>query len=311
MVDYHDEPLRKLEAFRRRAERLANASLIPSSPSPGADLVAGTLGRIASGWVKRQGLDSFIPGRSAGTFVRNLVRADAKVKVRRERESWVQERGEEVNSLLQDVDDLLRTISMPASGLTPSGNSHLLRRKLNRVRRLKTPQARARNLAIVLEEIGVLRPIPNKAIPHFLATQKVATREEAIALVTNLEMALRTCVREKLSQLSSTWWHDRVPPSIRRRAEQRQERDEAAYPRISTPEDPLSYVGFADYDDIILEEGNWKRAFQGVFGDLQWLSVKLKELEPIRNALMHSRGVTRHALDKLRVTAMDLLSKMK
>ncbi len=311
MADYRDEPQRKLEAFRGHAERLANASLLSSGPSPGADLVAGTLGRIASGWVKRQGLDSLIPGRSAGSFVRNLVRADAKVKARQERQSWVQERGEEVNRLLQDVDDFLRTLSIPSSALTPSGNSRLFRRKLNRVRRLKTPQARARNLAIVLEEIRDLRPIPNKDIPHFLATRKVTTQEEAIALVTNLETALRTCVREKLSQVSPTWWYDRVPPPIRRRAEQRQERDEAVYPRISAPEDPLSYVGFADYDDIILDEGNWNRAFQGVFGDLHWLSVKLKELEPIRNALMHSRRVTRYALDKLRVTAMDILGKMK
>ncbi len=311
MAEYYDEPQRRLEALRRRAERLVNEFPPPSIPSAGTNLVAGTLGRIASGWVDRQGLNSLVSRRTAGTFVRTLVQADARVKVRKERESWFQERAEEVDRLLQEVDGLLGTLSTSSPRLTPAGNSHLLLRKLNRIRRLKTPRARARNLAGVIEEVQGLRPIPNEDIPHFLATQEATTREEAITLVANLEMALRRCMRENLSHLSPTWWQDRVPQRIRERAERRHQRDEAAYPRISAPEDPLSYVGFADYADIILYEGNWKRAFQEVFGDLQWLSVNLRGIEPIRNALMHSRRVTRHAVDKLRVTALELLGKMK
>lgn len=80
---------------------------------------------------------------------------------------------------------------------------------------------------------------------------------------------------------------------------------------MSAPEDPLAYVGFSDYDDIILYGSNWEDCFQEVFKDSGWLSTKLRELEPIRNTLMHSRKPTRHGIEKLRVNSSDLLGRIR
>jgi hypothetical protein len=88
-------------------------------------------------------------------------------------------------------------------------------------------------------------------------------------------------------------------------------REEGIYPSVSQPENPLSYVGFSDYDDIILFDGNWEECFQSVFKDRGWLSTKLRELEPIRNSIMHPRKLTKHGIEKLRVNSRDLLGRIR
>jgi hypothetical protein len=72
----------------------------------------------------------------------------------------------------------------------------------------------------------------------------------------------------------------------------------------------MAYVGFSDYLKIICSEANWP-CFEAVFGSKAWLSVKLGELEQVRNALMHSRNLTRHGLEKLRVNSADIIGKLR
>ncbi len=121
------------------------------------------------------------------------------------------------------------------------------------------------------------------------------TREEVVQLVTNLERELRRLVKERLSQVSADWWIERVRSDVRKRAERRKQIEEVIYPSVSAPEEPLSYVGVRDYDNIILHAGNWDECFQAIFKDRGWLSTKLRELEPIRNSLMHSLRLTQHS----------------
>ncbi len=312
MSNLAEDCLRTLESFRSRAERMAKASQpSPSTATSGTELIAGGIGKVVSSFVRSQGFDRLISGRTAGSAARKWVRESAKVQNRQAKAEWLEAQLREVDQLMQDVETFLGTTSTPSRSLTPEGNSHWLLRKLGRVHRLKKADSKARALVSVLNEIRSLGPIPNNMIPVYLAEKDVKTREEAVQLVTNLERELRKLVKDKLSGKSVNWWSDRVPRKVRRRAEGRLEREEGIYPGVSAPEDSLSYVGFADYDDIILFDGNWDECFQPVFKSRGWLSTKLQDLEPIRNTLMHARKLTKHGFEKLRVNSRDLLGRIR
>ena len=307
-----NEAIPKLIALRSRAEATARA--VPparSETSPGAELTAGVAGKIASRFVRSYGLDVLVPSRSAGAAARNAFRAGSQAAARNAKLAWVQSQQESVSQLVLEAEVLLKTLSIPSPSLTSSGNSDRLVKKLGKVRRFSTPQSKAKALITVLDEIVSLSPLPNDEVPAFLAQRLPKSSDEAIQLITNLERALRSCVRDRLGRTSDDWWSSRVPANVRTRAEKNRQRSDAVYPNVSAPDDPLSYVNFADYDDIILYSRNWEESFSSVFQDQPWITTKLRELEPIRNALMHSRDLTEHGLAKLRVVSRDIIERLK
>ncbi|MFQ5910914.1 MAG: hypothetical protein ACE5IJ_09385 [Thermoplasmata archaeon] len=203
MGNLEEDCKRTLESFRSRAEKIAEASSPPPSTSaPGAELVAGGVGKVVSEFVRSQGLDSLISGKTAGSAARKWVKQSAKEQARKAKEAWHQSQLKEFNHLSQEVETYLGTISMPSPSLTPEGNSHRLLRKLGKVHRLKSPDSKARGLVSVLDEIRGLGPIPNDSIPVYLAEKDVKSREEAVQLVRTLEEELRKLVKERLSRVT-------------------------------------------------------------------------------------------------------------
>ena len=302
----------KLVALRSRAEALAQATPpAKTGTSLGTELTAGVAGKIASRLVRSYGLDVLVPSRSASSAARNAIRAGSRAAARSANLAWVESQRQSVVQLVLEAEAVLKTLSIPSPSLTPTGNSDRLVKKLGRVRRFNTPQSKATALVAVLDEVVSLGPLPNDEVPAFLAQRVAKSSDEAIQLITNLERALRSCVRDRLGRTSDNWWSSRVPANVRTHAEKNRQRADAVYPNVSAPEDPLSYVNFADYDDIILYHRNWEDSFASVFADQAWTSTKLRELEPIRNALMHSRSLTQHGLEKLRVTSRDILERLK
>ncbi len=61
---------------------------------------------------------------------------------------------------------------------------------------------------------------------------------------------------------------------------------------------------------IIRRKGNWRDTFHKVFKDVESISVKLRDAEPIRNALAHSRPLPKDSLERLRVNSKDILGLM-
>ena len=225
--------------------------------------------------------------------------------------TWNATQDAQVTQLVAELETYLKGVSIAMPSLTPRGNSERLLRKLGRVHRARIARAKGQALVSIIDEVMSLPTIPNERIPGYLAEREAGSREEAISLITVLEDGLRGLVRAKLSKLTPDWWLVRIPDTVRSRAEGFRRRDEIVYPRVAVPDDPLSYVSFRDYKEIIAADPNWKDAFEAVFSDRAWTAVKLEELEPIRNAVMHSRRLTGHGLDKLKVTARDLMAKLQ
>ena len=66
-------------------------------------------------------------------------------------------------------------------------------------------------------------------------------------------------------------------------------------------------MDFADYAKIITRRDNWREIFKKVFKDQEAIIAKLKELEPIRNAVRHGRRLTTEQREKLRVFTRDII----
>jgi len=301
----------RLRDLRQRADAIAKATAPSTAPTPGTDLVAGLAGQLASNAVNSLGLAPFIPRRAASAAARRSVRQGNARTARNQREVWLSAQSQSVTQLASEVETTLKTLSTPLGALTSRGNSNLLVRKLGKIRKLDSPSARARALARTLDEVISLDPMPNEDVAVYLAQRSISNMQVATEIITSVEITLRFCVTSRLAATGSGWWTQRIPPNVRSRADKRRERAEAVYPRVATRESPLSYVNFSDYDDIILESRNWDQHFSSLFRDRGWISTKLGDLEDIRNAIMHSNTLTRYGLDKLRVTALDLLERIK
>ena len=127
--------------------------------------------------------------------------------------------------------------------------------------------------------------------------------KEPHIVLDELENALRNCIKSNLQGLSEHWWIERVPPDVKERAEERCQRDELK-------REPVQYVDFADYVKIITRRDNWREVFGGVFKDAAVIGAKLKELEPLRNAVRHSRRLTSDEKEKLHVLARDVVRQI-
>lgn len=306
-----EEVTQKLQAFRRRAEQIMRESPPRRSSNSALTKVAeGAVGRVASDLVISKDLDWIVPGRTASSAVRKFLRNSAKEGDKKAFEAWNSNCQVAVDQLTREVKDFLSSLSIYSPSLTVVGNSSKLVRKLNVVYKCSRPQSRAKALGAVLDEIMALDLIPNDRITMHLAEQYARSESEANRIVTNLEKILRKCVEECLSKKSSNWWEERVPLEIRKRAEKRRNEDSKVYPRVAEPGDLMSFVGFADYSKIICHDQNWA-CFEGIFKDKAWLSIKLGELDPVRNALMHSRNLTKHGLERLRVNSDDIVGRLR
>jgi hypothetical protein len=124
-----------------------------------------------------------------------------------------------------------------------------------------------------------------------------------------LEQGLRRIIEVNLARRTTNWWVECVPGQVRRSAERRMERREKQYPWLTEGSaNALDFLDFSDYSRIITDSMNWEASFRSTFGDSEWIRVKLRELEPIRNDLAHSRIVTSQGKDKLRLYTSEILA---
>ncbi len=213
----------------------------------------------------------------------------------------------QVKQVLDQALHLLSDVSVYSPSLKPSGNSQQLIRRLKRIAgftRLETKITRAIEF---LQSLHREELVHNKDIPALLFKKKPKDHE-AYGLLRRVENALRLLIQQRLSSISENWWVERIPEDVRERAEDRKKRNEQVWP-WNEPGDlhPIHYVDFADYVKVIRRRDNWQGVFSAVFRDPELLSVKLRELEPVRNAVAHFRPLSRKSFERLELNATDIL----
>lgn len=111
---------------------------------------------------------------------------------------------------------------------------------------------------------------------------------ESERILKNLENELRQFLIKKLSAYSKNWWNERIPVKIKNQPFERMRKDEISTEKVEGFE-LINYVDFSDYRKIICKDENWNDIFKNYFFDKEIVSVKLKELERIRNSIAHNR----------------------
>jgi len=210
---------------------------------------------------------------------------------------------------LESVKSFLRTVSIRRANLTPQGNSHLLLKKFDTVYRYAKPETRIRHTISILRSITTYPLIYNTDIPQILEKEREKRLEEPYQILQKLETKLRECIQTQLETLSKNWWKERVPNDVREKAELRKTKNEQQWPwHTSKDLSPIFYVDFTDYVKIITRKDNWEQVFKTIFKDKEAISVKLRELEPIRNAIAHFRELSPRELEKLKLLSEEIIS---
>ena len=107
------------------------------------------------------------------------------------------------------------------------------------------------------------------------------------ALFVKVENHLRNIIEDCLQRIEECRWiRRRVPENIRKRWQERIEKERA---RGRTIHRPIDYADFADLMHIICRGDNWRDVFQAIFGDKSEIQVSFGRLIPVRNAIAHSR----------------------
>ena len=111
------------------------------------------------------------------------------------------------------------------------------------------------------------------------------------ALFVKLENHLRDLIVQRLIQIEGNRWiKRRVPENIRTSWNERIEKERILRRKIFRP---IDYADFADLMHIICRRDNWREVFQAVFINKNELQVSFGRLIPIRNAVGHSRPLSR------------------
>ncbi|GEM_PF-1914874 len=228
------------------------------------------------------------------------------------------------NSIMSDLISFLNSISVKRKDLTIAGNSYLLIKRLASVHNFSTLPARLRRLNYILLSIQAEQLIYNSDIPQFLAELKEKDEDRqktAYSLLVKLETQMRLLIQTRLYKISKNWWMECIPSDIRQGAELKKQRNEKPSLWTGTVNslkgdsaldtDLLQYVEFNDYIKIIKRADNWKNTFKEVFIDEELISAKLKELDPIRNAIAHSRNISKEQLQRLELHVNDIVRSMR
>lgn len=214
-------------------------------------------------------------------------------------------------SLLNQIKEFLRNVSFEKNNLSSKGNSGLLLKKFAPIENYSKLETKIRKTIAILTQIGEEDLIYNSEISQYLEKQKSKKQENDYLTLKKLEQAFREFIQRKLSTLSKNWWNERVPEDVRKNAEQRKKKNESPWSWVAGGSPLIDYIDFTDYAKIITRRDNWNNVFRDIFHNREELLSKLKELEPIRNTIMHSRNLNSKQIQRLQLYSDDLSNTMK
>ena len=136
-----------------------------------------------------------------------------------------------------------------------------------------------------------------------------ADSESSYLLLKELEEKLRKFVSERVeSRFGKEWWNGTDMKFLADRWNERRIMNDrtAADKKSGRNEQLIHYASFSDYRRIINNPFAWD-AFEDYFPDRSWIIQRLKELDPIRNAIMHHTPLEEDDYVRLGLYARDIL----
>jgi hypothetical protein len=268
-------------------------------PSIGREAIGGLGGAFAETLFK-----TAKAGNLGYSLAKKMARRGQSQQVAAQKASLEYEFKQIVEGLLPTLSEV--SIHRPSPSLRENGQ--LLARRLKRIAAFVNVGIKIPRAIQFLQSLQQEKLIMNRDIPEVIESGEPGY-SEAHRLLRSLEEALRKLIEESLLRLSPSWWTTRIPEDVRENAERRKEKDDKQWPWATGADlPPIHYVDFPDYVKIIRRKDNWREAFSRIFHDEELVSSKLRELEPIRNALAHSRPMPKNGLIRLRINTKDILA---
>ncbi|MFQ5978814.1 MAG: Swt1 family HEPN domain-containing protein [Candidatus Heimdallarchaeota archaeon] len=130
-------------------------------------------------------------------------------------------------------------------------------------------------------------------ILNYFRKSEISQGSDPYSILQDLEQTLRTFIITSLMEkYGEKWWKQRIPNDIRQNCQERKETNENIYPWFGEEEhDLIEYADFSDYAKIIEKKDNWREVFKPIIRQKDVFISKLRELEPIRKAIAHSRSI--------------------
>lgn len=122
----------------------------------------------------------------------------------------------------------------------------------------------------------------------------------AYELLYKLEVGLREFLIDTFGREDQKWWKQRLPPDVLDKLKEGREKERKIKWINLLPHHPIYYIDFPDLKKIIEVKDNWRDAFQSFFADKDVFCGGLRELEPIRNKIAHSRRISENEIHMLK-----------
>ena len=125
-----------------------------------------------------------------------------------------------------------------------------------------------------------------------LAAFSVPSRNNALqmarlyAVLHCFENAVRSYIRETLLEKDGTDWVEKLPPAIKKFAEDRQKSAMTDSWLEGEKTDPLGFIEFGHLAQIIINKWQY---FDDILPSQHWLKQRMDEIEKVRNFIAHNR----------------------
>ena len=299
----------KLEGIKSQA--FALEEYLRSSSNQGTtlnDVAQEAAGYAAKELVRSSGLSRVISPRKGGALVKKYLRERDQAKLRDFKKMREAEIDTRLKTLIEQVSSLLKTLSLPRPEMNENGNSQELLRMMARIYKYSTPQRRLKELLKLIDGIILLDPIENTKIKDYLA-ENIKSIVSPTTKINVFEGMIRNFLKHTFRDNSNDWIA-LIPNEIRRKAEQRMRNENGQSSKNSTSNSILDFLNFSDYVKIICDDANWNKYFRKVFPNKFWIKERLLEIGRVRNAIMHSRKLTKDAKMKLNLYINEIVALM-
>ena len=301
--------LHEAESIRQKLQELKHpkTTLVREVTGSAVEgLIPNVLGETASEIAKSFGFPGTLVRKYTKTGTRNYLKQSQK----QQSDAMQRQISIAIDNLIDRIIGLLSQISSVKPSLRDGGNSNELCRKFARARSLQELGPKISHVVSSLNEVSTVHLIYNADIPQFLAEHHLS-KLSAYESLKHLEFSLRISIEKALSEISADWWNERIPNDVKQNAENRKRRNEKQWPWTAVDNlQVIHYIDFPDYAKIITRRDNWNAVFEKIFGNSERLTLKLNELEPIRNAIAHSRNISQRDILKLQLYTEEIATAL-
>lgn len=260
-----------------------------------------------SGAVVKDVFKSPSAGRYGGRIMKSVLSQQQRIQMQIQEKSI----SDHHDSNIQDVRGFLSTVSDKKPRIREPNSENLVK-EIDKVQHAAKLETKINRSVRTLQSIATRNLAFNRDLPKLMGDEQIQRREAHIKpydTLRQLEADLRNCISTKLESVSHNWWVERVPDDVRRKAEERKTKDDRPWPWFEQRDlHPIFYVDFTNYAKIIRRRDNWENVFKPIFSDEEIISAKLRELDPLRNAIAHNRELSLADVERLRILARDIIS---